>query len=100
MASGWLPALRFAMREHPVSATMAATRTRPTREQRWTTSHSRLAYDLQPVDGGTRVVLEQDNNPTSESAEHGAENWRSMLDGLTKTAASGDSQRVNSVGTT
>ncbi|OJV58778.1 MAG: ATPase [Cellulomonas sp. 73-145] len=45
-------------------------------------SYHRLQYVLEPVDGGTRVVLEQDNNPTAESAEHSAANWRAMLDGL------------------
>ena len=45
-------------------------------------SYHRLQYVFEPVDGGTRVVLEQDNNPTEESARHSAENWQTMLDGL------------------
>ena len=54
-------------------------------------NYHRLTYDLQAVDGGTRVVLEQDNNPTTDSAEHSAESWRSMLGGLKKVAESADS---------
>lgn len=49
-------------------------------------SYHRLDYRLEPVDGGTRVVLEQDNNPTAEAAEHSAQNWQAMLDGLKKVA--------------
>lgn len=41
-----------------------------------------LRYELLAVDGGTRVELDQDNNPTAEAAEHSAENWRDMLDGV------------------
>ncbi len=47
-------------------------------------NYHRLEYVLEPVDGGTRVVLEQDNNPTPESAEHSAKNWQTMLSGLKK----------------
>ena len=53
-------------------------------------SYHRLEYVVEPVDGGTRVVLEQDNNPTEESARHSAENWQAMLDGV-KTVAEGAS---------
>jgi len=49
-------------------------------------NYHRLEYVLEPVAGGTKVVLEQDNNPTTESAQHSAENWRMMLDGLKKVA--------------
>jgi uncharacterized protein YndB with AHSA1/START domain len=45
-----------------------------------------LRYELTPVDGGTRVTLEQDNNPSAESAEHSAENWREMLEGVRAVA--------------
>ena len=53
-------------------------------------SYHRLRYLLEPVGEGTRVVLEQDNNPTSESAQHSAGNWQAMLDGL-KTVAEASS---------
>jgi len=49
-------------------------------------NYHRLVYELWPVDGGTKVVLEQDNNPSAESAEHSAENWRTMLNGLKQVA--------------
>ncbi len=49
-------------------------------------NYHRLRYLLEPADGGTTVVLEQDNNPTPESAQHSADNWRMMLDGLKKVA--------------
>jgi uncharacterized protein YndB with AHSA1/START domain len=32
----------------------------------------------------TAVLLEQDNNPTSEAQEHSAGNWKTMLDGMKK----------------
>jgi hypothetical protein len=49
-------------------------------------NYHRLMYELSPVDGGTKVVLEQDNNPSAESAEHSAANWRTMLNGLKQVA--------------
>ena len=53
-------------------------------------NYHHLRYLLEPVGEGTRVVLEQDNNPTSESAQHSAGNWQAMLDGL-KTVAEASS---------
>ena len=35
-------------------------------------------------------MLEQDNNPTIESAEHSPASWRSMLDTLKKVAERAD----------
>lgn len=49
-------------------------------------NYHRLKYALEPADGGTQVVLEQDNNSTAESAQHSAENWQTMLGGLKKVA--------------
>ena len=45
-----------------------------------------LEYTLAPQgDGGTtEVTLTQDNNATEQEAEHSAENWKQMLDGLKK----------------
>ncbi|SFR85888.1 Uncharacterized conserved protein YndB, AHSA1/START domain [Microbacterium sp. cf046] len=45
-------------------------------------NHHTLTYTLTPRGGSTEVRLEQDNNPTSEAAEHAAGNWQMMLDGL------------------
>ena len=41
-----------------------------------------LAYELEEVDGGTRVQLSQDNNASAEAAEHSKGNWEKMLEGL------------------
>lgn len=41
-----------------------------------------VTYDLQERDGVTHVVLSQDNNANAYEAEHSAENWGMMLDGL------------------
>lgn len=49
-------------------------------------SYHRLDYRFEAADGGTRVTLDQDNNPTAEAAEHSAVNWRTMLDGLKAVA--------------
>ena len=32
----------------------------------------------------TRVVLEQDNNPTEDARQHNEHGWKMMLDGLKK----------------
>jgi uncharacterized protein YndB with AHSA1/START domain len=45
-----------------------------------------LRFELDEVDGGTRVTLDQDNNPTREAAEHSQANWAQMLRGV-KTVA-------------
>lgn len=44
-----------------------------------------VRYELEARDGGTHVVLEQDNNGSEEEAEHSQQNWQLMLDGLKKT---------------
>lgn len=43
-----------------------------------------LTYTLTPVEGGTAVQLDQDNNGSAEAAEHAAANWMTMLEGLKK----------------
>jgi uncharacterized protein YndB with AHSA1/START domain len=49
-------------------------------------NYHRLSFELDPVDGGTRVTLEQGGNKTEEAAEHSTANWQLMLDGLKKAA--------------
>ena len=39
-------------------------------------------HTLTGVGDGTKVTLEQDNNDSPEAAEHSADNWRTMLEGL------------------
>ena len=41
-----------------------------------------VTWRLTGSGGSTLLTLEQDNNPTEESAEHSSANWQSMLDGL------------------
>ncbi|MGO4594793.1 SRPBCC family protein [Leifsonia sp. 2TAF2] len=48
-----------------------------------------LRYELDEIPGGTRVTLDQDNNPTREAAEHSRANWVQMLEGV-KTVAERD----------
>jgi uncharacterized protein YndB with AHSA1/START domain len=52
-------------------------------------NYHRMEYTLTDIGGGTHVVLEQDGNPSQESADHAAANWQQMLDGLADIAAQG-----------
>jgi len=45
-------------------------------------SHHTVTYELEQVDGRTRLTLEQDGNATAEAAEHSRANWETMLAGL------------------
>ena len=38
-----------------------------------------LVYELTEDDGKTDVLLNQDNNPTAEAAEHSRANWEKVL---------------------
>ncbi len=42
--------------------------------------HHTIRITLQPEGDSTRVLLEQDNNPTAESAAHSASNWALALE--------------------
>ncbi|ANF32433.1 ATPase [Leifsonia xyli] len=48
-----------------------------------------LRFELDAIPGGTRITLDQDNNPTREAAEHAQANWAQMLAGV-KTVAERD----------
>ena len=52
-------------------------------------NHHLLEYRLTPEGNGTRVVFEQDNNPTEEAAAHSAANWAMALAGVKKVAERG-----------
>jgi len=39
---------------------------------------------LSSEDGGTRLSIIQDNNATQQDADHSAQNWQMVLDGLKK----------------
>ena len=47
-------------------------------------NYHRLVYTLEPTGDGTRLRLDQDNNPDEAAAEHSRQNWQAMLDGLRK----------------
>jgi uncharacterized protein YndB with AHSA1/START domain len=44
-----------------------------------------VTLSLQETELGTRVVLEQDNNPTGQAREHSEKNWKAMLSALKKS---------------
>ncbi len=37
-----------------------------------------------PAGSGTQLTITQDNNATQEDADHSAQNWNMVLDGLKK----------------
>ena len=47
-------------------------------------NYQNVAYELEPVDGGTRVTITQDNNLKKESAESSEANWKKILEGMKK----------------
>ena len=51
-------------------------------EQDLPENYHALWYEVDEVDGGTRVRLTQDNNRSPEAAEHSRANWEKMLAGL------------------
>jgi len=52
-------------------------------------AYHEMAFLLEPADGGTRVELTQDNNPTPEAAEHSRAMWASMLEGVRALSEAG-----------
>ena len=47
-------------------------------------NYQTVRYELFPTSGGTRLVITQDNNETQKDADHSAQNWGMVLDGLKK----------------
>lgn len=45
-----------------------------------------LRFELDESEEGTRVTLDQDNNPTAEAAQHSRDNWVAMLRGVRTVA--------------
>jgi len=43
-----------------------------------------ITYELTPTDSGTKLTLTQENVPSQEKADHSAQNWKMVLDGLKK----------------
>ncbi len=42
-------------------------------------NYSNVAYSLSEKNGRTLLRVDQDNNPTKESAEHSEKNWKTVL---------------------
>jgi uncharacterized protein YndB with AHSA1/START domain len=49
-----------------------------------------LRYELEEAETGVRVTLHQSNIDTQEHADHSAQNWKMVLDGLKKFVESGN----------
>ncbi|GAA4684725.1 SRPBCC family protein [Frondihabitans cladoniiphilus] len=49
-------------------------------------NHQVVSYRIQPIDGGCRVTVEQDNNADDEAAALSSSNWQTILDGLATVA--------------
>jgi len=47
-------------------------------------SYKTVRYDLSKVGNGTRLTVTQDNNATSEEADHSSQNWKMVLEGIKK----------------
>lgn len=47
-------------------------------------NYQTVRYELSPEDDGTRLTVIQDNNDSEESANHSAQNWKMVLEGIQK----------------
>ena len=47
-------------------------------------NYQTVRYELSTEGSGTRLTVRQDNNATQEDANHSAQNWSMVLDGLKK----------------
>ena len=47
-------------------------------------NYKTVHYELSPEDGGTKLTITQDNNANQEEADHSAQNWNTVLDGMKK----------------
>jgi uncharacterized protein YndB with AHSA1/START domain len=47
-------------------------------------NYQTVRYELSTEDSGTRLTVLQDNNATQEDANHSAQNWNRVLDGMKK----------------
>ena len=45
-------------------------------------NYKTVTYELAGENGGTRLVITQDNNATGEEAWHSEQNWTMVLEGL------------------
>jgi uncharacterized protein YndB with AHSA1/START domain len=47
-------------------------------------NYQTVRYELAAENGGTRLTITQDNNATQEDANHSAQNWNMVLEGMKK----------------
>jgi uncharacterized protein YndB with AHSA1/START domain len=47
-------------------------------------NYQTVRYELSAEGGGTKLTVIQDNNATQEDANHSAQNWKMVLDGMKK----------------
>jgi len=47
-------------------------------------NYKTVHYELSPENGGTKLTIIQDNNASQEEADHSAQNWNTVLDGMKK----------------
>ncbi len=47
-------------------------------------NYQTVRYELSPEGRGTKLTIIQDNNTTQEDANHSAQNWKMVLDGIKK----------------
>ena len=47
-------------------------------------NYNTVRYELSSADPGTRLTITQDNNATQADADHSAQNWTMVLDGIKK----------------
>ena len=47
-------------------------------------NYKTIRYELAPEGDGTRLTITQDNNDSEEDANHSAQNWKMVLDGIKK----------------
>jgi uncharacterized protein YndB with AHSA1/START domain len=47
-------------------------------------NYQTVRYELSPSGGRTKLTVIQDNNATQEDADHSAQNWKMVLDGMKK----------------
>jgi uncharacterized protein YndB with AHSA1/START domain len=47
-------------------------------------NYKTVRYELSPENEGTKLTISQDNNASKEEANHSAQNWRMVLEGIKK----------------
>jgi uncharacterized protein YndB with AHSA1/START domain len=47
-------------------------------------NYQTVRYELSAEGDGTRLTITQDNNVSQEDADHSAQNWKTVLDGMKK----------------